>query len=75
MNIVLDFLLKGIIGGLASGFSKSIAKIISLLPSDQMVASIFIGLAETLSKRTKNTIDDDAVAIWKQQIKDSGINI
>ena len=75
MNVISDLIIKGILGGLGTALATSLTKIMSLLMSDRLVAQVIIGLAEALVKRTKNTIDDHAVATWKQQIIDAGIDI
>lgn len=75
MDIIANLLFKGVIGGLGKVFADSTSKILSLFLTDKMVAQILIGLAEALVKRTKNTIDDNAVATWKEQIIEAGISL
>ena len=75
MDIFGGFLMKGVIGGLGKVFASSTTTILKLFLTDKMVAQILIGLAEALVKRTKNTIDDSAVATWKEQIQASGIEL
>ena len=75
MNIVIDFIVKGIIGGTGQVIAKSIANVISIGLSNKMVAQIMISLAEVLAKRTKNDIDDKLVATWKDDVIKSGIDI
>lgn len=75
MNIITDLLFKGVLGGLGQVFATSTSKILGLFLTDKMVAQILIGLAEALVKRTKNTIDDNAIATWKEQIINAGIEL
>lgn len=40
-----------------------------------MIAIFIIDLADAMSKRTKNTFDDKAVKLWREQIEASGIKL
>jgi hypothetical protein len=71
MNILFDLLIKG---G-SKLIVDTIAKLLGLLMSERMIAMFIMDLAEALSKRTKNTFDDKAVALWKEQIIKSGIQL
>jgi hypothetical protein len=71
MNILFDLFIKG---G-SKLIVDTIAKLLSLLMSERMIAIFIIDLAEAMSKRTKNTFDDKAVKLWKEQIENSGIKL
>lgn len=71
----MNFLINTILGGAGKALGISLSKILGLIFSDKLVATIVIGLAEALVKSTKNKIDDKAVAAWKEQIIAAGINI
>ncbi len=75
MNIVIDFILKGVIGGAGQIIAKGIGKTLGLGLSDKMMAQIIISLAEALAKHTKNDIDNKIVSTWKKQVIESGIEI
>lgn len=75
MNIVADFLLKGIIGGAGQVVATSVSKICGFALTDKVIGKLIIGLARTLAKRTKNTVDDGMVDAWEEQIVKSGIDI
>lgn len=66
---------KVILGGAGKVVTDSVSRVLGLFLTDKMVAQILVGLAEALVKKTKNTIDDRAVELWKRQLQESGIDI
>ena len=75
MGFLADFLIKGVIGGAGQVIAASASRIFGFALTDKMIAQLIIGFAEMLAKRTKNTIDDNAIATWKEQIIKSVIDI
>ena len=71
MNILVDLLVKG---G-SKLIVDTIAKLLSVFLTERMIAIFILDLLEVLSKRTKNTLDDKAVALWKEQATKAGIII
>ena len=52
MNILVDFLLKGVIGGAGQVVATSVSKICGFALTDKVIGKLIIGLARTLAKRT-----------------------
>jgi hypothetical protein len=71
MNILVNLLVKG---G-SKLIVDTIAKLLSVFLTERMIAIFILDLLEVLSKRTKNTLDDKAVALWKEQATKAGIII
>ena len=43
------------------------------LATDKIVAGVIISLAEMLSSRTTNKVDDNLVYNWKEELKKQGL--
>lgn len=71
MNIFIDLILKG---G-SKLIVDTIAKLLSVFLTERMIAIFILDLLQVLAKRTKNTLDDKAVELWKEQAKKAGIII
>ena len=63
MKMIIDILIK------------SIFRIVAIGLSQRMVAVIIIAGLEYLSKKSKNTIDDKAVAALKEELIKAGIKL
>ena len=53
----------------------TLVKLLSLFLTERMIAIFILDLLTVLAKRTKNTLDDKAVELWKEQAKNAGIII
>ena len=71
MNILVNLLVKG---G-SKLIVDTIAKLLSVFLTERMIAIFILDLLEVLTKRTKNTMDDKIVALWKEQATKAGIII
>jgi hypothetical protein len=69
MNILIDMIFKSS----SKIFVDTIAKLLSLFLTERMIAIFILDLLDVLAKRTKNTLDDKAVSLWKEQAKKAGI--
>lgn len=73
MNPIVDFLIKGILGGLGGAFVNGMMLVVKAVATPEFMADLQVNSLEWFAKTTKSPVDDAGVAKVKEAMKKAGV--